>query len=215
MCASKVEELGADGEPKPPSVEPTLAKLVRHFKWLQDAYVLQPKKSEANGQKEASADEAVSSSSSSSSSSSDSSAPRVVYVLKKAQLMIAELYLRFHKDPQLRSVFGYSDIDRLTVFSDNVLPAVLRATGVLKYSDSLAKSVDEGERIKKRDEECAIRASAIVACEKIVAAYNAKHEADGNIPKLTSSTLDYHLWLLGKKEEYRKLKRHSTYSGFY
>jgi hypothetical protein len=231
-----VEELGADGEAKRPSVEAVVAKLVRHFKWLQDAYVLKPTAAGMKGEesKEPSSSSSAAAAATPASSASSSEA-RVVYLLKKAQLICGDLYSRFHDDAALKTTFGFGDIGALTVFADNVLPAVLRAKGVLKYAEPLARIVDAGEKLKNREQEAAIRAAAVEACERIVHEYNSKHAATAkeNEEKaaaatpaadaattptpgpLTAMALDYHLWLLGKTPEFRSLPRHATHSPFY
>lgn len=234
MKGAKIQEIDpATNEPVRPSAEEAVARLVRSFEALQDAYILPPraaaaaaaKKSEEAGEaKEASADAAAAASaeapapaaapaSSSSSSSAASSAPRAVYLLKKAQLMVADLYLRFHDDASLP--FNYRDIDSLAVFSDNVLPAVLRAQGVLVYSPELAKAVDSGVKITDRTQEASIRAGAVVACEKIIGRYNALKGTPDHPRPLNAVRLDYDLWLAGKKPEFRKLARHATHSIYY
>jgi len=249
----KVQEIDpVTNEPRRPSAEQVVTRLVRHFTPLQDAYVLPPRNpstasapvADAGSSADASATPATAHESASSSVTTPQG-ERVVYLLKKAQLMVAEVYLRFHdEDPR----FNYSDISSLTVFSDNVLPAVLRAKGILRYSDELAKKVDEGSLIKNREEEASIRAAAVEACERIVQKYNEKHEhkhrqsgleaasiaatapaplagavaaaaagssAHAADPPLTPLMLDYHLWLSGKQPELRKLRRHATYSFYY
>lgn len=50
-------------------------------------------------------------------------AGKEIFILKKAQLLAGDLYRNFkNRDPR----FDFYDIDQLTVFSDNVLPAMLR-----------------------------------------------------------------------------------------
>lgn len=46
-----------------------------------------------------------------------------VYIMKKAQILAGDLYRRFAAEDDR---FNFPDISELTVFSDNVLPAVLR-----------------------------------------------------------------------------------------
>jgi hypothetical protein len=54
-----------------------------------------------------------------------------VWLIKKAQLTVGDLYRSFHeKDPR----FNFHDIKQLTVFSDNVLPCVLRAVNIVMIS---------------------------------------------------------------------------------
>jgi hypothetical protein len=71
-------------------------------------------------------------------------------------------------DLQLAGVAEFGDIDRLTIFADNLVPHVLRHAGVLRYSDELAALVDEGVELpagSRREQE--IRACAVHACELI------------------------------------------------
>lgn len=121
--------------------------------------------------------------------------------------------MRGQDDPSLP--FNFSDMDSLTVFSDNVLPAVLRAKGVLRYSPSLAALIDSDKPVSDREQEASIRAAAVVACERIVEQFNAHHAASGDAPRLNAVLLDYHLWQLGKEPDMRKLARHATHSAFY
>jgi hypothetical protein len=46
-----------------------------------------------------------------------------IHIIKKAQLLVGDLYRRFSPQDER---FKFKDIHSLTVFSDNVLPAVLR-----------------------------------------------------------------------------------------
>lgn len=261
----KLREIDAQtGKPKQASAEQTVARLVRHFTGLQDAYILPPRKQQQEATPATAAEtkaaatettEAAASSSATSESGAASaspaaapaaasaSSPRVVYVLKKAQLIVAELYLRFGVDDP-ESPFCFHDITSLTVMSDNVLPAVLRAHGVLVYSDELAALVDGNTKITNREMEASMRAAAVVACERIVKEYNTSHNvvhtapgcakkaqessaaasgegaaaeaAAGKAgPALTALNIDYHLWLSGKNPDLRGLARHATHSIYY
>ena len=58
---------------------------------------------------------------------------------KRAQIAAHDLFLA--------GVADYPDIDRLTIFADNLVPHVLRHFGVLAYDDALAARVDAGEEL--------------------------------------------------------------------
>jgi hypothetical protein len=103
-----------------------------------------------------------------------------VYLLKKVQLILGELYVRFHDDAELSSLFNFTDISHLTVFSDNVLPAVLRAKGVLVYSDELSKVIDSETVLKDKFQEASVRAGAVVAADEIVKLYNEEKQRLGD-----------------------------------
>jgi hypothetical protein len=61
---------------------------------------------------------------------------------KRAQLAAADLALAFNGQGPGR----FSDLDRLTIFADNLVPHVLR-TGILVYRESLAERIDSGDLI--------------------------------------------------------------------
>jgi hypothetical protein len=68
-----------------------------------------------------------------------------------------------------------------------VLPAVLRAHGVLKYSAELAAKVDGGQLITNREEEAAMRAAAVVACERIVRECKQLHPGDASAADIVAA----------------------------
>jgi len=71
-------------------------------------------------------------------------------------------------DLVLAGVAAFEDVDRLTVFADNLLPHVLRLDGVLVYDDELSARVDAGEELPHGSRmEREIRACAVHACEII------------------------------------------------
>jgi putative queuosine salvage protein len=101
----------------------------------------------------------------------------------------------FHKRVQiaandlvLAGVADFADVDRLTVFADNLLPHVLRRDGVLEYAPELAARIDAGEELAHGSrEEVELRACAVHACERLAA-------AAGVPPR----TLDNWLWHRGR-----------------
>ena len=56
---------------------------------------------------------------------------------KRAQIVPADL--------ALAGVAEFHDLDRLTIFADNLVPHVLRVDGVLRYDPELAARIDAGE----------------------------------------------------------------------
>ncbi|ETL45275.1 hypothetical protein F441_04750 [Phytophthora nicotianae CJ01A1] len=126
-----------------------------------------------------------------------------VYLLKRAQLAVACIHRRF-KDSEPKLTF--TDINELTAFSDNVLPCVLHALGVLEYDASLEARINRGEELPAGKEECELRAAAVVACDQIVA------ESNGRIGTLE---LDFYLWRVGKEDRFRGLERHATRDTFF
>jgi hypothetical protein len=68
---------------------------------------------------------------------------------------------------------GLPDLDRLTAFADYIVPAGLRAMGVLRYSDDLAHAVDTGALVEAGSAwEIELRAQTIVACDELCRAVN-------------------------------------------
>jgi Queuosine salvage protein len=107
-------------------------------------------------------------------------------------------------DLALAGVAEFQDIDRLTIFADNLVPHVLRVEGVLVYDDALAARIDAGELLPPGDEEREIRACALHACELLSSRL-------GRPPRL----IDVALWSKGQAPEYKSLPRHRTRTVFY
>ncbi|KDO22021.1 hypothetical protein SPRG_12230, partial [Saprolegnia parasitica CBS 223.65] len=124
-----------------------------------------------------------------------------VVLLKKAQCFVASLYRRFHEED---ASFCFDDIASLTAFSDNVLPCVLHAMGILEYTSELDDMIEKGTLLPHGGVETELRAAAVVACEKIVAATG-----------LDMIALDSFLWRLGKEPAYRSKPRHATQDTVY
>jgi hypothetical protein len=107
-------------------------------------------------------------------------------------------------DLALAGVAEFDDLDRLTIFADNLLPHVLRVDGVLIYDDALAARIDADELLPAGDEEREIRACAVHACELIAARL-------GVPPR----TLDVWLWNRGQEQRYKARPRHRTRTVYY
>jgi putative queuosine salvage protein len=110
---------------------------------------------------------------------------------KRAQIVPSDL--------TLAGVAEFRDIDRLTIFADNLVPHVLRVDGVLRYSDELAAAIDTEALLPPGEPEREIRACAVVACEAIAANL-------GVPPRV----LDNWLWNRGQQPRYKALPRHRT-----
>jgi len=107
-------------------------------------------------------------------------------------------------DLALAGVASFDDLDRLTIFADNLVPHVLRVDGVLRYSSSLAARIDSGELLAPAGEEREIRACAVHVCELIA--------TDLGVPP---RVLDTWLWNLGQEPRYKAVPRHRTRTVFY
>lgn len=136
-----------------------------------------------------------------------------VYICKKAQLAAAYLSHKFAAT--LPAVFDFSDLAQLTVMADNVLPAVLRALGILVPSESVAAMIDGGVPIPRGEVEAHLRAASVVAGELIVKRCHAVYVGEPDkypafFSTFNEAALDEFLWTHGKHPDMRKLPRHAT-----
>jgi hypothetical protein len=110
---------------------------------------------------------------------------------KRAQLAAADLHLQ--------GIAPAADIGALTVFSDNLVPHVLRIDGVLAFDPALTARIDREELIAHDSpEEVEIRACALHAVELLVAAH----------PGTTATAVDNTLWHRGGAPRYKAHPRH-------
>ncbi|MDQ3644396.1 MAG: queuosine salvage family protein [Actinomycetota bacterium] len=107
-------------------------------------------------------------------------------------------------DLALAGVAEFADLDRLTIFADNLVPHVLRLDGVLRYDPALAARIDAGELLEPGREEREIRACALHACELIAPEL-------GVAPRV----LDTWLWNRGQDARYKAVPRHRTRTVWY
>jgi hypothetical protein len=115
---------------------------------------------------------------------------------KRAQILAADL--------ALAGVASFADLDRLTIFADNLVPHVLRWAGVLVYDPALAARIDTGEILPAGGPEREIRACAVHACELI-------SQHTGIPPRV----LDNRLWNRGQAPEYKARPRHRCRCVYY
>jgi hypothetical protein len=119
-------------------------------------------------------------------------ARRPVPFFKRAQIAASDL--------AASGVADFADLDRLTLFADNLVPHVLRLDGVLRYDERLAAHIDAGQLIEHGSpEEVEIRACATHAVELIAGVRGA-----------TARDLDYVLWNRGQEPRYKAHPRHRT-----
>lgn len=119
----------------------------------------------------------------------------------------------FYKRAQLTSadlaaarVSEFSDLDRLTVFADNLVPHVLRMDGVLEYQPELLERINREELIAPNSrEEREIRGCALHAVELL----------REHLDQVTSMQLDYVLWNRGQQPAYKAQPRHRARTVFY
>jgi hypothetical protein len=122
---------------------------------------------------------------------------RSVPFFKRAQLVAADL--------AHAGLAAFRDLDRLTLFADNLVPHVLRVDGVLRYDDALAARIDASQPIEHGSpEEVEIRACAVAAVEGLA-------ERTGISP----AVLDRALWTRGQAPRYKSQPRHRSRSTAY
>jgi hypothetical protein len=111
--------------------------------------------------------------------------------LKRVQLAAADL--------ARAGVLDAVDLDRLTMFADNLVPHVLRLDGVLRFDPALVERIERSELIEHGSpEEIEIRACAVHAVELIVAERPGSRACD----------IDQVLWNRGQDTEYKARPRH-------
>ncbi|MEA2298736.1 MAG: hypothetical protein QOF77_1672 [Solirubrobacteraceae bacterium] len=103
---------------------------------------------------------------------------------KRAQITAADL--------ALAGVADFADVDRLTIFADNLVPHVLRCDGVLRYDPGLAEHIDAGRLLAPGRAEEEIRACAVHACELLAQRFG-----------VAARVLDGWLWNRGQAPAYK------------
>ncbi len=115
---------------------------------------------------------------------------RIVFA-KRAQLAAADL--------ALAQIAPAGDLHRLTLCADNLVPHVLRLDGVLEFAPGLVERIGAGEPLEHGSpEEVEIRACAVHAVERLVAAHGAT----------TAMVVDNVLWHRGSEPRYKARPRH-------
>jgi hypothetical protein len=115
---------------------------------------------------------------------------------KRAQIVPSDL--------ALAGLAEFHDLDRLTIFADNLVPHVLRVDGVLRYDAALAAQIDSERLLPQGPQEREIRACAVHACEQLA-------QRSGIPPRV----LDIRLWNRGQAPEYKRVPRHRTRGVYY
>jgi hypothetical protein len=122
-----------------------------------------------------------------------------VPLYKRAQITAADLHLAFGGEGPGR----FTDLDRLTMFADNLVPHVLRLDGVLSFADDLVARIDAGDLLEPGEPaEVEIRAVAVHAVERLVDELRL-----GGRPT-TAMDLDGILWHRGAGDRYKARPRH-------
>jgi hypothetical protein len=144
--------------------------------------------------------------------SADDSAARLVEVLQEMPMYrdVASYAARtvpFLKRAQLTAsdIGTFPDLDRLTVFADNLVPHVLRVEGVLQLDDELAATIDASQLLEPGGQaEVELRAAAVQAGELLAEA-----------SPLTPREVDHFLWRWGQEARFKSVPRPRVRSWFY
>jgi hypothetical protein len=118
---------------------------------------------------------------------------------KRAQIAPADL--------ALAGIGKWHDLDRLTIFADNLVPHVLRCDGVLVYDERLAAHVDAEHPLVRGWEleaEREIRASAVHVCARVAPTLG-----------MSEPQLDQWLWTRGQEPQIKARPRHRRRCVFY
>jgi hypothetical protein len=131
---------------------------------------------------------------------------RRVSLFKRAQLAAADLNLALEG----RAPGNFGDLDRLTIFADNLVPHVLRLDGILECRPELVARIQAGDLITAGSpEEVELRACAVHAVELLLATPAARSRG------VTAQQLDYLLWHRGQQKQYKAVPRHRTRTIYY
>jgi hypothetical protein len=115
---------------------------------------------------------------------------------KRAQITASDL--------AVSGIADFADLERLTIFADNLVPHVLRVDGVLIYEQELATLIDDERLLPPGQQEREIRACAVHACERIATGLG-----------VAACELDRWLWNRGQEPRYKSRPRHRTRTVFY
>ena len=131
---------------------------------------------------------------------------RRVCFYKRAQIFAADLRGAFEG----QGWGSFADMDKLTAFADYKLPQILRHLGVLRYAPELAQRIDRRELLQAGSpEEVELRANTIWAVELL------RRELNQMGRDLMALELDWLLWELAQREEFKKKPHHRTVTIFY
>ncbi|CEP10503.1 hypothetical protein [Parasitella parasitica] len=134
---------------------------------------------------------------------------RKVYILKRAQILIADLWACFDG----KSFGKFFDIDSITMFADYRVPQALYQLGLLHYSPQLIKKLENREYFPSGSEdEVEIRGNSIWAVELARCAIS---EIDPTV-NINAILIDFYIWDMAKEiQDQMTVPTHCTRSCFY
>ncbi|KAG1146581.1 hypothetical protein G6F37_001218 [Rhizopus arrhizus] len=134
---------------------------------------------------------------------------RKVFILKRAQILIADLWACFDGQDYGR----FDDIDSITMFADYRVPQALYQLGLLSYSPQLIERLERREYFPSGSEdEVEIRGNSIWAVELVK---ERMYQIDPTI-KVNAILIDFYVWDLAKEiQDQMIVPTHRTRSCFY
>lgn len=134
---------------------------------------------------------------------------------KRAQILLAD----FWGIMEARGEGSIHNLDYLTMFADYRVPQALVYLGVLRYSDSLMRTLKEGLLLPSGDRrEVEIRGCSIWGVERITAELGKLVEQkDGQHCHINSALIDFYLWPYAKEhsQEMSHIPIHHTRCIYY
>jgi len=125
---------------------------------------------------------------------------------KRAQIVASDLAVAF----QGNGLGRFDDLDRQTIFADNLVPHVLRIDGILEFDSELIEQIEREALISiGSPEEIEIRACAVHTVERIVTHLQSRGKA------VSSRLLDHYLWNRGQDPHYKARPRHRCRCVYY
>jgi len=103
------------------------------------------------------------------------------------------------------NIYKFVDLDRLSIFADNVVPSMLDHYGLLTLGKVLKDKTNSGEDLKW-DEALTLRAATVEVADAIVKQARAGNYSEA-IKSMNSVKLGYYLWKKGKDQDLVGLKR--------
>lgn len=111
-----------------------------------------------------------------------------VFFQKRAQALTEGIYSIFEG----KGLGNLKNVEALTACADYIIPNMLRAAGILEYSEELIKKIDNKIQLKRGSpEEVEIRANTIWVVELI------KRDLESRGVRVTSLNINDYLWTVG------------------
>lgn len=125
----------------------------------------------------------------------------IVYLWKRAQILVAETWAAFHPLQPSHPhpiILPSRSIKELTMFADYRVPQILHHLRILTYPPSFIQLLIEGQPLEHgRREEVSLRSASVVAIERV-----RKRIIDmGGEEDVSSVLIDFYLWDLAKRIE--------------